>query len=162
VSAPRSLLRLALLSGAALLAGCEGMLPRADDPTVCNQTYEFGNHGCARLVVVVEGPPQPWPVIPRWDVRAVSAREGTGANDAAAASAGPGVTSLRLIRYHMPAPGSEDTASVWVTARMLEHVQAVGVPLPVFAADSVLHVARFAPVGSRAPEDTVRLTLKKR
>lgn len=162
MSTPNSLPRLALLSGAILLAGCEGMLPTRESPEVCHQTYEFGNYGCARLVVVVEGPPQPWPLGPRWDVRAVSAREGTGANDAFAPHPGPGATSLRLIRYHMPAPGSEDTASVWVTARMLEHIEGVGVPFPVFAADSVLHVARFAPVGGRAPEDTVRLTLKKR
>lgn len=162
MSTPTSIARLALLSGAILLSGCEGMLPTRENPEVCNQTYEFGNHGCARLVVVVEGPPQPWPLGPRWDTRAVPAREGTGADLSLVPNPGPGAVPLRIIRYHMPARGSEDTASVWVTARMLEHVQGTGVPFPVFAADSVLHVARFAPVGGRAPEDTVRLTLKRR
>lgn len=138
---------------------------RGEDPEACPQTYEFGNHGCARLVVMVEPPPQPWPTSGyRWDVRAVPARDNSGADVAFSLRPGPGEIPLGLIRWHSPAPGTGDTASVWVSARMLEDPRPiqVGVPLPVFAADSVLHVARFAPVGSRPPVDTVRLTLKPR
>jgi hypothetical protein len=165
VSAKNLLARVALLSGPIVFAaGCEDLVinGRFEDPFACQQTYEFGNYGCARLVVIVEGPPQPWPAAYRWDTRAVPARDGTGTDLSLVPNPAPGVVSLRLIRYEQPAPGSEDTASVWVSARMLEDTRAVGVPLPVFAADSVLHVARFAPVDGRAPEDTVRLTLRKR
>jgi hypothetical protein len=139
-------------------AGC-GLVPTdsAEDGT-CQQTYEFGNYGCARLVVIVEGPPQPWPAVRRVDVRAVPAREGTGSDVALAPFPDTGAVPLGLIRWHAPAPGSGDTASVWVSARMFDDRSARLTP---FAADSVLHVARFAPVGSRAPLDTVWLTLRR-
>jgi hypothetical protein len=165
VPAKNLLARLAVACGAMLwTAGCEEMLAVADsdDPAACHQTYEFGNYGCARLVVVVDAPPQPWPAAYRWDTRAVPAREGTGTDLSLVPNPAPGAVPLRLIRHEQPAPGTGDSASVWVSARMLEDTRAVGTPLPVFAADSVLHVARFAPVGSTAPEDTVHLTLRKR
>lgn len=165
MSTKKLLARLALVCGAAVLAaGCKATVITDDARATpeCYQTREFGNYGCARLVVVVDAPPQPWPAAYRWDTRAVPAREGTGADQSLVPNPAPGTVSLRLVRYHPPAPGSEDTASVWVSARMLEDTRAVGTPLPVFAVDSVLHVARFAPVGSIAPEDTIHLTLQKR
>lgn len=140
-------------------AACERDIPtELVESDACAQTYEFGNYGCARLVVMVQGPPQPWPTGRRWDVRAAAARQGTGADLALAAHPDTGAVSLGLIRWHRPAPGSEDTASVWVSARLLEDT---GAKLTVFAADSVLHVARFAPVGSPPSVDTVRLTLRR-
>lgn len=151
--------------GCALLwaAGCGRAPTDLAESDTCPQTREFGNYGCARLVVIVEGPPRPWPERYLWDVRAVPVRQGTGADLALAPRPDTGVVPLGLIRWHPPAAGSEDTTSVWVSARMLEDPRPVqtGVPLPVFAADSVLHVARFAAVGSRPPTDTVRLTLRR-
>jgi hypothetical protein len=145
-------------------AGCELLTRNEDDPERCNQTYEFGNSGCARLVVIVQPPPRPWPSGYRWDVRTRPAREGTGTDVAFPPSPDSGANQVRLIRRMPHDAGSRDTASVWVTARMLEDPRPIqpGVPLPVFAADSVVHVARFAPVGSYAPVDTVRLTLTVR
>lgn len=159
-----------LLAGCALLgtmllaAGCgETPTDQADSGT-CPQTYEFGNYGCARIVVMVEGPPQPWPAFYRWDVRAVPAREGSGGDVAFSPRPDTGMVPLQVTRWHSPGPGSEDTASVWVAARLLEDPRPIqsGVPLPTFAADSVLHVARFARVGERPPTDTVWLTLQRR
>lgn len=158
-----------LLAGCGLLcvalwaSGCEWAPTNlVTDSDVCPQTAEFGNYGCARLVVIVQGPP-PWPALRRMDVRAVPAREHTGADLALAPRPDTGAVPLGLIRWHPPAAGSEDTTSVWVSARILDDPQRgpAGVPLTVFAVDSVLHVARFAPVGSRPPTDTVRLTLRR-
>lgn len=152
-----------LLAAAALCAGCRPATGLDDDGT-CQQTYEFGNHGCAHVVVMVQGPPEPWPTARRWDVRAVPAREGTGAEVTFSPAPDTGAVPLRLIRRMSPAAGSDDTSSVWVSARMLEDPRPVvpGVPLRTFASDSVLHVARFAPVGSRPPVDTIHLTLQRR
>jgi hypothetical protein len=144
-------------------AGCGQTPTNLAESEACAQTHEFGNYGCARIVVMVEGPPQPWPVGRRWDVRAMPARDGTGADLALAPRPDTGAVRLGLVRWQPPAPGAGDSASVWVSARMLEDPRPVGsgVPLQVFAADSVLHVARFAAVGARPPVDTVRLTLRR-
>lgn len=161
----KSLARPVLLCAAMLgVAGCELFTRNEDDPERCNQTYEFGNYGCARIVVIFQPPPKPWPAGYRWDVRAWGARESSGAGDAVASYPDTLPVPLKLIRRTEPDAGSRDTASVWVRGQMLQDTPPwpVGVPLPVFAADSVLHVARFAPVGSYAPVDTVRLTLKRR
>jgi hypothetical protein len=140
-------------------AGCDRETPTdLVERGGCPPTGEFTNYGCATLVVIVQGPPQPWPTARRWDVRATAARQGTGTDLSLAPQPDSGVVPLGLIRWHPPAPGSDDTASVWVSARLLEDT---GAKLTVFAADSVLHVARFAAVGSPPPEDTVRLTLRR-
>lgn len=140
-------------------AGCERATPTdLVEHGGCPQTGEWANYGCASLVVIVHGPPQPWPTARRWDVRAVPARQGTGADLSLAPQPDTGAVPLGLIRWHPPAPGSEDTASVWVSAHLLEDN---GASLTVFAADSVVHVARFAAVGSPPRVDTVRLTLRR-
>jgi hypothetical protein len=54
-----------------------------------------------------------------------------------------------------PAPRLADTLSVWVVARLLEDPgTASGSPLTTFAADSVLRVLRFAPLGTVPKTDT--------
>lgn len=52
---------------------------------------------------------------------------------------------------------------MWVVARMLDMSPPIvgGKPLPIFAADSVLRLVRFVPVGARSSADTVRLTLER-
>lgn len=155
--------RCAMLAAAGWVAGCNLFTGREEDPERCNQTYEFGNYGCARMVVIYQPPPRPWPQEGwRWDVRVRAARAGTGADESVSQAPDSLGTPLELIRWSQPDPGSRDTSSVWVIARLLEDYRAVNVPLPTFAADSVLHVARFAPVGSYPSVDTIRLTLKVR
>lgn len=154
-----------LVCGLLWMAGCGPVIePDDDERGACPQTGEFGNYGCARIVVMVQGPPQPWPALYRWDVRAVPAREGTGADRSFAPRPDTGAVPLQLTRWHPDLVGSGDSVSVWVHARLLDDVRPIqpGVPLPVFAADSVLHVARFAPVGETPPVDTVWLTLARR
>lgn len=142
-------------------AGCERAPTDLAESDVCPPTREFTNFGCARLVVIVEGPPQPWPERRLWDVRAVPAREGAGGGLALAPRPDTGFVPLELIRWYPPDPGTGDSASVWVSAAIFEDPYPPGATLQVFAADRVLHVARFAAVGSRPPTDTVRLTLRR-
>lgn len=153
----------ALLLAAALIApvGC-GISDPEVEPSACPQTGEFGNYGCANLVLMVEPPERPWPDRIRWDVRAVPAREGTGADITGPSEPGPGPVTVRVTRWFPPSPAPADTASFWVVGRLLEDPRPVviGVPLPVFATDRVLHVVRFAPVGSVAPTDTIHLHLR--
>ncbi|HVE79645.1 MAG TPA: hypothetical protein VNA89_12310, partial [Gemmatimonadaceae bacterium] len=60
-------------------------------------------------------------------------------------------------------PAPADTLSVWVVARLLDTSgpPVAYEPLPTFAVDSALRRLRFAPVGARAPVDTVQLTLRR-
>lgn len=146
-------------------AACNQIIdPDDDERGPCPPTGEFGNYGCARIVVMVEGPPQPWPALYRWHVYALPAREGTGFVEGFAPHPDTGAVPLRLVRHLPPAAGSADSASVWVHARLLEDPRPIqpGVPLPTFASDSVLHVARFAAVGERPPVDTLWLTPQRR
>ena len=142
-----------------LAAACNIVDPDPD-PNVCQQTYEFGNYGCTRFVIIAEGPPQPWPATYRWDFRATPADSANASGNGFADHPLGGPATIHLVRY---VPVATDTTSYWVRARILEvpsPIQ-VGVPLRVFAADSVLRVARFAGVGQRPRVDTVRLTLRK-
>ena len=151
-----------------LSSGCNQITGNERDPFFgpCPQTYEFGNYGCARFVVHVTPPAGDLPPLYRVDVRARwidSAR--TTATLPGNRGNGPPFRPTRLT-ITLWGPGfvqSGDTASVWVIGRILEDVRPiqVGVPLPVFAADSVLHKARFAGVGAVPPVDTIRLTLKR-
>jgi hypothetical protein len=162
---PTAVVRLAL--AAVLAAACRA--PTAGerpDRAACPQTYEFGNHGCARVLALVEGPPLPWPASYRFDVHATPARPVRWVEPALATTPGVGPVPLQLTRWEAPPSGvgtAADTLSVWVVARLLEDPRPiqVGVPLPTFAADSVLRVVRFADVGSVPPVDTVRLTLRR-
>jgi hypothetical protein len=142
-----------------LAAGC-GSATDAADRGECPQTYEFGNYGCARVLAVVEAPPQ-LPARYRYDVRAVPARGPSRDPLNVAPAAAPGEVPLQIILW-TPLPGPGDTLSVWVVARLLDDTgPASGAPLTTFAADSVLRVLRFAPVGTVPKTDTVRLTLRR-
>jgi hypothetical protein len=136
------------------------------DPTLCHQTYEFGNFGCARIVAVVEPPPPPLPSDFLYSVRAVPARSNSGAVTAFAnPPAQGGANLIEITDWGAPVAVRTvgDTLSVWVVARLNDRSAPVtpGVPQPPFAADSVLRLIRFSPVGSPALVDTVHLTLRR-
>ena len=150
---------LVFLSGLILPLGCSSSTgPGADER--CPQTYEFRNYGCARIVAMLEVVPEPWPAIFRWSVKSTAADTSlplSAMNNDPTDGAAP----LTLTLYMAPLQYAGDTASVWITAKLLEDPRPimVGVPLPVFASDSVLHVARFSEVGEIPAVDTVFLTL---
>ena len=151
----RSALLIVTLAGA---GACREPTKPVFDPTRCQQTYEFGNFGCSRVIVLVT-PPSELPSAYRYNVRGIPARD-TGFESVFSQPSQAGSNELYFIQW---SPVTEDTLSVWVVARVLDQSEpvVVGVPLPVFAADSVLRVIRFAPVGSKAPVDTVRLSLHR-
>lgn len=108
---------------------------------------------------MLEVVPEPWPAIYRWSVKATAADTSlplSAMNNDPTDGAVPLTLTLML-----PLPYVGDTASVWITAKLLEDPRpiVVGVPLPVFASDSVLHAARFSEVGEIPAVDTVFLTL---
>lgn len=151
----------AVLAGAAACRFITG--DEDEDNSICPQTYEFGNFGCARMVVVVEGPPTPWPSLYRFDVRAIPLRTNAGFEYGFAPSDSVGSIPLQVTRWDRGAQAPDDTVTVWVVARMLDDGYAIqtGRPIPTVAADSALHVLTFAAVGARPPVDTIRLVLRK-
>ncbi len=152
---------LALLLGPMVFASCDDS-PVAPELEACPQTGEFGNYGCARVVAVLTFPPKPWPDRVRMDlrVRPVGSGEDVFFQDP---NPGEGVNPITIIRRLPPLKGGGDSLSVWVRAAILEDPRpiVVGVPLPVFAADSVIHLASFSGVGTVPAVDTVYLALKR-
>jgi hypothetical protein len=150
----RCLLCLALLGA----AGCQ-LITGLTDGSNCPARYA-GRYGCVQVIVMIDAPPQPWPERYIFGLAAIPAREGTGLKGNYAASPNTGRNRLHLARHNSPHPDT-DTASVWITARIVEHPPAgeypTGVPFPVFAADSALYLADFG----RTRVDTVRLTLRR-
>lgn len=140
-----------------LAAGC-GSTTDAADRGECPQTYEFGNYGCARVLAVVQ-PPAQLPAKYRYDVRAVPAAGPNRDPLAFALVTTPGEVPLNITLWS-PLPGSADTISVWVVARLLEETPG-SASLSTFAADSVLRLVRFAPVGAVPKADTVPLALRR-
>lgn len=135
--------------------------PNVDDGT-CPQTYEFGNYGCARAVVIVNVPLMlEMPVARRWDVRAVPLVAQQLLVGGLAETPGPGANSLQLTRMLKAPTDPQDEVPTWVTARILDDSNQRTSPLPTVAIDSVLHVFKFAPVGSRPRVDTIYLTVRK-
>lgn len=152
---------LALMLAGSLVAGCDSPVAPGSEP--CPQTYEFGNYGCARFVVHLTYPPQPWPDSRRFDLRVHTSGSGDEVLfQESRPSEGPNL--ITVTRWLPPPEGAGDTLSVWIRAAILEDPRpiVVGVPLPVFASDSTFHLARFSPVGSVPAVDTIRLTLEKR
>jgi hypothetical protein len=150
------------MGGFLLIAGCGGVVE--SDPDVCSGAAgEFGLYGCADLTADIEAPPQPWPPSYRWSYRVVAATESAGFGSRVATNPGPGPLTMRIDQHEPPQPGPGDTASVWVIAKLLEvpsPIQ-VGVPLPVFAADSALVVLQFSVPGERPLEHPVELRLTR-
>lgn len=109
---------------------------------------------------MLEVVPEPWPALYRWSVKATAADtllpfSGMGGDPL------DGAVPLTLTLYGVPLPYVGDTASVWITAKLLEDSRPIvaGVPLPIFASDSILHLTRFSEVGEIPAVDTVFLTL---
>jgi len=166
------------------ISGCDSSAyvapdPFAPDPTSdstavvldvtrpCPQTYEFGNYGCARAVIFLSPPVEPLPELYRLHLRA----QWADSPSTTAALASPSGQNPKLIPILLTitvwdprSVSAPDTASVWITARILEDVRpiVVNVPLPIFAADSTLRSLYFAAVGSVPRPDTVRFSLKRR
>lgn len=138
------------LPGCGLITGPDG------DDGSCPQSYEFGNYGCARLVVLLGPLPADAPLPYRWKV---SAQGESVETFEAGRSSWPEEVELHLT-FWLPLPAGDEADTVTVVAEVRDDSGPimVGVPLPLFAVDSVRYGVRAAPVGERPPVDTVRLT----
>lgn len=154
-----------LLLGMALFgticSGCGSSTgPGSDARDVCRPSGDPAYVACARLVVFLDVVPEPWPPLYRWSIKTIAANP-TLSDETFTGDPKGGVVELDLA-FHLPLdqlPG--DTASVWVVVKLLEDPQptVVGVPLPVFAQDSVLQVTHWVGPGERLEVDTLFLTL---
>lgn len=146
-------LRLVLVALLATLGSCHDPV----GPDICPQTSEFGNYGCASVVVVVPPPSGSLPNSRRLTIIVRPLRE-TGS--LAIIPQSPfGAIPVHLTRW---LPDAGDTVSAWVVAKALDQSNPViGEPLPVIAADSVVHLLRFAAVNELRMVDTVPLVLQR-
>lgn len=139
------------------LAACNSTTsePRLD-PSLCQQTYEFGNFGCSRVVANIIAPSQPWPARYRLSTWARPARPNSGQELGFRVVTAFGYSSHEYILLPGPLlPAGSDTLSVWLIGLMADEQTSA-----IFASDSMLRVLRFAGVGKRAPVDTIQLTLR--
>lgn len=125
------------------LMACDGMAPVLDAAR-CDQTYEFGNLGCADVIgTVFDADHHPQPAA---DVRVLGPAEPLAASTVASAtvqSAADGTFRLRVRQISAP-PGSTgpDTITVWIrAARPPATVDAIG------PSDSTLAHLTIRPVG---------------
>ena len=146
--------RLSLVT--ALVVGCSDAT--RPDPSVCAQTYEFGNYGCADVRgVVLEF---------TWTPRASAAvrvRHATHPESEAYGATldwtdSDGRFTTRITRWDRPANTSEpDSVSLWVVAA----VRRFDGSLDSGRADSVLVRAEVAPVGQIPEPVDVELRLRE-
>ena len=153
----------ALLCICGTLLGCSSpTMP--EDRKPCPQSYEFGNYGCSRVVVIVDGPADSWPELRAWDVRVTPRRSNTAASANWSYSPGPGANVITLTRaFYRDDDKAVDTLGVTVKAALYtgrRYGEAIH-PAEIFAIDSAFHIMRFVPVGSTPPTDSVRLTLRR-
>jgi hypothetical protein len=135
-------------------------LDRSRNPN-CEQTYEFGNFGCTRMLLVVTPPDGIIPMQVMLTVMVEPLREHTGLNSYIDGNTSLDSLSVNLIRWDSGQP-STDTVSVRVIARLLDRSGATASgPLPLLGVDTVHRVLQIAPVGALAPVDTVRIVLER-
>lgn len=149
----------ALVVAALLVNSCNSNTEPVVDPALCPQTYEFGNYGCARIMVIVDAPSTPLPASHIWDLRVAPVDKSTGVGASYGDHPVAGEHLLQLTQFFLPRV-QIDTMTIWATARVIDVTDSRLKPLPIFAGDSVMHIVRFAPVGTRPQVDTVRLILR--
>lgn len=129
----------------------------------CPQTYEFGNLGCARIVVLASFADAAWPDTMRIQVRVPDSLRIHGDVEGHVGGPVQRVLRLQLTDYEgiqrRAASDSLELIAV-VDERVLRSY--INTPLPPTLATVRRSVApRFARVGQRPPVDTVRLEFRR-
>lgn len=145
----RHRLRAVFQKGGSTLAVATAVLLACSDPTgpdsPCQQTFEFGNFGCAEVVGTVTGlSGQPLPGRPVF-VKVIP--HGASYSGGFVRADAQGRFRTRIFRMTQPVtPLVPDTFSVWVVAIDLASAE---LPDPVDIRDSVLRRLTLTPVGQR-------------
>lgn len=140
----------------ALLGACES--PTTPDPLSepCMQTYEFGNLGCARFVLVLPPEVQDVPTTLYWEAKWVS--EGENQFTQMRFRGDPRSRILEIKRWHSRADGPLEIRIESVVYDADSAPEPPGGHFPVLAGDSASYPVSFTPVGSVPPADTIQLT----
>lgn len=148
--APALLSRAALcLLALASAAGCRGILGggEEEDDSLCRQTYEFGNYGCALVegrVVDPRGAPVAGAYVGLW---APEDGDRGGYNFPTLRTGADGRFAMEVQRFTQPPViPSPDTVTMYLHAS----VPSGGPADPVYRSDSVAVVLHVMPVGARA------------
>lgn len=152
--------RMVFAAGIALtlaLAGCSSIL--GNDEPWC-PSGDPAPFGCVRLVILVDGPAEPWPALRKLGIWASSVSPEYPGIDASVWPDSAGAIPLVVVDHLYPIDNLPDTLSMLFVAKLMEvpSPPITGQPLPVFAVDSVLHVVDF----TVRRVDTLRLTLRRR
>lgn len=144
-----------------VLAACDTPTAGEIDENVCPQTSEFGNFGCAALAVFPGELPDGAPDAYRWTVTA-EGKEGRFELIETGTDPVPRPVEGRVTLWR-DLPEGSDTTTVPVVLEILDDTGPVepGVPLPLFAVDTVRHTLRFAEVGERPRVDSLRFQLER-
>lgn len=143
------------------LSGCDSATgPDHDADDICRPSGDPAFYACARIVVFLDVVPEPWPSLYRWSIKTV-AENPKATDETHTQDPEEGMVQINLPLWIPLEDLPGDTASVWVVVKLLEDPRpiVVGVPLPVFAQDSVLHVGHWVGPGERLTIDTLFLTL---
>ena len=145
----------ALATSVAVVGACTASTRSEVDPRLCQQTYEFGNSGCADITGQVLGPAgQPlsgMSVGPSY----IPGREEF--NSPFRDTDVDGRFRIRLHRFGAPPPaGNPDTVSLYIRAT---DPRSAGLNIPARVRDSVRIQVTVAPVGSPASITEVVLRL---
>ncbi len=116
------------------------------DPRLCPQTYEFNNYGCARVMALVQAPPQPWPLYNFYNVRVKPARAQSGFEGAVAQPSEAGPVTLPMTRWFPsePVESTQCRYGSWRSCWMLCGQSSLGVRCRFS-----LRIASFGLRGSR-------------
>lgn len=148
-----------LLVGLAL-AACD-TLTGNDEDDACAQTFEFGNFGCAVLVVHPGDLPESAPDSYRWKISA-EGEETRFEFIEAGQNPIPRRVEGRVTLWQQ-LPEEVDTTTVPVVLEIRDDTGPIetGTPVPLFAVDSIEHTIRFAEVGERPRVDTLTFELER-
>jgi|GEM_PF-2095087 len=130
----------------------------SSDPARCEQTYEFGNYGCVRVVALLSVPDGPLSAHMKTHVRLRAMSGQDRWTETVLSEREIRMVTIQAQLMLAPLPHRVDTVSVWVVAQLRDLTQSSA---PMVAIDSVRHLLRFAPVGALATVDTVSLQLKR-
>ena len=158
------MLGFAAIAGSTLVSSCRA--PTDNEAKAwegpCPQTYEFGNYGCARFVILADFGVSEWPGTSRGFFGAILDGGSVGSSAMQLPPAGEHVVRLIVTDFagYSRSPAAD---SIWLRGTVIDHAGpiVIGGGPQVLARDSVRRAMRWTAVGTRPVVDTVRLTFRR-